>query len=71
MHVLWLLLAADKPSKAPFYVIGGVFAAWAVLISVLGFRRHDFPSGDGQQRLVMGVTVLLAVGAIGSAIATA
>ncbi len=55
-------------SKVPFYVVGGCFAAWAVVIAFLGFSRPDFPRGTGATRLVMAVSALLAIGAIATAI---
>jgi hypothetical protein len=69
MHAPALLVLAAT-SRVPFYVAGGCFAAWAVLISVLGFTHKDFPSSDLQQRLLVVLTVLLAAGTIGSGIAT-
>jgi len=51
-----------------FYVIGGLFAVWAVTLTALGIAREDFPR-SGRQTLAVGtVSVLLAVSAIGSAI---
>lgn len=55
-------------SKVPFYVVGGCFAAWAVVVAFLGFSRPDFPGGTATTRLVMAVSALLAVGAITTAI---
>ncbi|HEX8744878.1 MAG TPA: hypothetical protein VF712_17270 [Thermoleophilaceae bacterium] len=54
-----------------FHGIGIALAAWAVTVSVLGFRRAEFPGSGGGQRAVMGITALLVAGAIGAAIATA
>jgi plastocyanin len=53
-----------------FHVIGGLFAAWAVLLAVVGIRRDDFPR-SGPPALAVGlISVLLALGAIGSGIVT-
>jgi plastocyanin len=52
-----------------FHVIGSLFAAWALLVAALGITREGFPT-KGQAPLVGAVSVLLAVGAIGSAIIT-
>jgi hypothetical protein len=65
-----LLAVAHEKSKTPFYVIGACFAAWAVLIAVLGFTRRDFPGGDAQMRVVMGTTILLAGASVASAVLT-
>jgi hypothetical protein len=60
MDLVTLLAAAEAHrSETPFYVAGGVLAGFAVLISILGFVRPSFPSGDGGTRAVMGTSVLL------------
>ncbi len=51
-----------------FYILGGVLAAWALLVSALGVMREDFPSTPGATRLVGAISIVLVVGAIGSAI---
>jgi hypothetical protein len=51
-----------------FYIAGGALAAWALLVSALGVMREDFPSTPGQTRLVGAISIVLVVGAIGSAI---
>lgn len=42
-----------------FFVIGPLFAAWAVILAVLGFRRPDFPGERGGQRIVIGISLAL------------
>jgi plastocyanin len=66
-----LTFAADHPSKAPFYIAGGLFAAWAVLLAFLGLSRSSFPGGKSGERAVIGISVVLAAAAIGTAIGTA
>ena len=51
-----------------FYIAGSVLVVWAVLVTVLGVTREDFPSTPGATRLVGAISVLLVVAAIGSAI---
>ncbi len=51
-----------------FYVFGALTAAWAVLVALLGIRRHGFPADRGGTRLVMGISTFLVAGSIGSAI---
>jgi plastocyanin len=51
-----------------FETVGIVLAAWAVLVAALGIMKHDFPAGDGLEKVVMGISVLLVAGAIGSAV---
>jgi hypothetical protein len=54
-----------------FHVCGALFAAWALIIAVLGISREGFPGSAGGARLVGGISVLLCVAAIGTAIYTA
>jgi plastocyanin len=65
-----LTYAADAPSKTPFYIAGAVLAAWAVLLAFLGLSRSSFPGGRNGQRAVVGISVVLAAAAIGTAIGT-
>ncbi|SEH10655.1 hypothetical protein [Thermoleophilum album] len=51
-----------------FYVLGGAFAAWAVVIAAIGINRPSFPSSTGAQRLVIAASVLLAVAALASVV---
>ena len=50
-----------------FYVIGPVFVAWAVLLTVLGMVRPDFPRRLGGQRIVVAISVALMLTVILSA----
>jgi plastocyanin len=53
-----------------FHVIGVLFALWAVTLAMLGITRESFP-GAGRQAFAVGaVSVVLAIGAIASAIIT-
>jgi hypothetical protein len=65
-----LLIAAAEPSKVPFYIAGGAFATWAVVLAAAGLTRPSFPFGATGQRAVMGVSLTLAALAIAMAIAT-
>jgi hypothetical protein len=49
-----------------FHVIGGSLAVWALLVSFLGVTRENFPGS--KERLVAAISILLVMGAIGSAI---
>lgn len=66
-----LIAAVEHTSKTPFYVVAGVFAAWAVLIGVLGVTRPAFPHGEAGGRVVMGVSLVLMVATMIAAVATA
>jgi plastocyanin len=50
-----------------YVITGGAFAVWAVVVSLLGMR--GFPSNLGGQRLAIGITAVLFVAAVGTAIA--
>jgi hypothetical protein len=66
--VLQTLLAASEPSKVPWYIGGGVFVVWAVVLGFVGLRNPTFPAGIGGQRGVIGVSFVLAVLAMGCAV---
>ena len=51
-----------------FYFAGGALAVWALLVSALGVMREDFPSTRSATRLVGAISVVLVLGAIGTAI---
>jgi hypothetical protein len=51
-----------------FYFVGGALAVWALLVSALGVMREDFPSSRNATRLVGAISLVLVIGAIGSAI---
>ena len=74
MDLAFLLAAAEhvaeehEKSELPFFVMGGLFAAFAVAISVFGFKNPDFPDNAGAARSVMSVGVVLMLAAIGSAV---
>ena len=40
-----------------FFVIGPVFAFWAVVLAFIGFTRPQFPRNLGAQRLVIGISL--------------
>jgi hypothetical protein len=70
-----LLMAAEEgaePSKAPFYILAGCLIAFAVLLSVVGTRRHEtFPPSRGVASALMLVCVLLVAGTMFTAVITA
>jgi plastocyanin len=50
-----------------FLVAGGIFAAWAVIVALLGMR--GFPANRTGERIAIAIAVVLFVGAVSSAIA--
>jgi hypothetical protein len=65
-----LHLAAAEPSKVPFYIAGLLLAGWAVVLSAAGLTRPSFPAGEGAQRGVIAVSLVLMVFAVAMAIVT-
>ena len=65
------MLFAAAPSKVPFYIAGALLAVWAVVLAINGIRRPDFPSSTGGRRGVIGVSLLLVLGATSMAVVTA
>jgi hypothetical protein len=60
-----------EPSKTPFYVLGGLLAVYAVVISFTGMRGGaTFPGSAGARAGVMAVTALLVAAAVASALLT-
>ena len=68
--MLATLIAAAEPSKVPFYIAGAVLVIWAVALSTFGIRSPEFPKSLGEQRGVIGVTVVLVVITLAMAIHT-
>ena len=52
----------------PFWVVGGLLAVWALVLSAMGVMRKDFPGSDGAARAVMAVTAVLVAAAMGTGI---
>ena len=72
LHQLAPVLAAEgEKSKMAFYVAGAVLAVWAVAVSVVGLKRPDFPGTPMLTRAVMGVSGLLVLAALSTAVVTA
>jgi hypothetical protein len=69
MHAL-LLLAEAGPSKTPFFVVGGLLAAWAVFVAFVGITRPDFPGSAAISRGVMAVSAVLVAAAMATAVLT-
>jgi hypothetical protein len=63
--------SATAPSKALFYLAGGLLAGWAVVLGLTGLRDPDFPGSAGSARLVMLTTGVLVVATATTAVVTA
>ena len=70
----FLIFAAEavehaESSKAPFYITAGLLAGWAVLVSVIGIRRHeDWPNSAGVARAIMAISAVLVVATMAGAV---
>lgn len=58
----------EHKSEAPFFIIGGLLATFAVVISVIGFKNPDFPGDATAARGVMALGVTLTVATMASII---
>ena len=61
---------AAASSKVPYYVAGGLLAAWAVLLAFWGITHHQFPRSPGRARGVMLTSLLLVVATMTTAVVT-
>ena len=77
MDLSFLLAAAEvaehageeaEKSELPFFIMGGLFATFAVVVSVFGFKNPDFPDNSGAARGVMTVGVVLMLAAVSTAV---
>jgi uncharacterized membrane protein YcjF (UPF0283 family) len=69
LHAVLVLAAEEaEPSKTPFYVMGGVLAGWAVVLSAIGLTSPSFPRSQGTTRAVMGVSAVLVGAAMVAAV---
>jgi hypothetical protein len=73
VHAFLLLAAAEaeEKSKVPFFIAGGLLACWALVLFALGMRSQTFPGGQGGERGVVAVSVVLMVAAMATAVITA
>ena len=53
-----------------YHVFGILFAVWAVVVSLLGITRENFPGSNGAARIVAIVSVVLMLLTVGSALYT-
>ncbi len=60
--------AEEEPDQTLFYVLGGLAAAWAVLLFAVGMRSANFPGSAGAMRAVIAVSVLVVAAAMASAV---
>jgi hypothetical protein len=63
MGLVTLIAAAEEGghSETPFFIVGLLLAAFAVVVSVAGFTRPSFPGSDGAARGVISLGAVLVV----------
>jgi plastocyanin len=66
-----ILAASGETSKVPFFIAGGLLAAWAVVLAVLGLRQAEFPRTQSASRGVMAISAVLVLTTASMAVATA
>jgi hypothetical protein len=73
MALALLQVAAEEAekSKVPFFIAGGLFAAWAIVLFVVGMRTRSFPGGQSGERTVIAVSLVLMLAAMATAVITA
>jgi uncharacterized cupredoxin-like copper-binding protein len=64
------VMLAAASSKLPYYIAGGLLAAWAVLLAAWGISHSRFPGSPGRARLVMLTSLLLVAATITTAVVT-
>ena len=58
----------EEPDQTLFYILGGLAAAWAVVLFAIGMTSPSFPSSAAVQRLVILISVLVVTGAMAGAV---
>ena len=60
----------EETSKTPFYIAGIVAATYAVVLTFVGLRKHDFPGSQGALRGICAFSVLIVLTAMASSVLT-
>lgn len=63
-------MLAAASSKLPYYIAGGLLAAWAVLLAASGISHAEFPGSPSRARLVMLTSLLLVAATMTAAVVT-
>ena len=65
VHAFVSLLAAAEgeveKSKTAFYIVGCLFGLWAIILFAIGQKSESFPGTAGAARLLIAISVGLAV----------
>jgi hypothetical protein len=60
-----ILAAESEKSKVPYFIAGGLFALWAIVVSLIGLRSPDFPKNKAAGRATLLISVVLAAATFG------
>ena len=60
--------AEEGSSQTLFYVLGGLAAAYGVVIAAIGITKPDFPASRGAARGVFMLSTLVVLGAMAGAV---
>ena len=55
-------------SETPFFFAGAILVAFAILISVVGFKKPDFPGTAGAARGIMALSAALVAATLFTAV---
>lgn len=53
-----------EKSEMPFFIAGGILATFAIVISVIGFKKPDFPATESAARGIMVLSAVLVAAAM-------
>ena len=70
MFALLAAVAADHPSKTPFYIAGALLVVFALAVSAVGVRAETFPPTRAARIGVAAVALVLVAAAMLSAVLT-
>lgn len=60
----------EESDKTLFYVVGGIAAAYGVLIAFFGLAKQNFPATKGAARGVFALSTLVVLAAMASSVLT-
>lgn len=58
----------EHKSETPFFIAGAILVVFAIAISVIGFKRPEFPDTAGAARGVMALSATLVAATVATAI---
>ncbi len=58
----------EHKSEAPFFILGGILASFAIIISVFGFKKPDFPGSASAARGIMALSAALVLATVSTAV---